>query len=55
VDHKQPHHGDDVLMYAWSNLQSLTAECHNRKTATQDGGFGRAPSRPPPGPPRARP
>lgn len=40
VDHKQPHNGDDALLYAWDNLQAMTKQCHDRKTATQDGGFG---------------
>ena len=40
VDHKQPHNGDDALMYAWDNLQAMTKPCHDRKTATHDGGFG---------------
>lgn len=42
VDHRKPHNGDDGLMYAWDNLQAMTKPCHDRKTATQDGGFGRA-------------
>jgi 5-methylcytosine-specific restriction protein A len=25
----------------WSNLQALCHACHSRKTASQDGGFGR--------------
>jgi 5-methylcytosine-specific restriction enzyme A len=40
VDHRVPHNGDDRLMYAWSNLQAMTAQCHNAKTAARDGGFG---------------
>jgi 5-methylcytosine-specific restriction enzyme A len=40
VDHKKPHNGDRALMYAWDNLQSMTKACHDRKTASQDGGFG---------------
>ena len=40
VDHKRPHNGDDALLYAWDNLQALTKECHDRKTAKHDGGFG---------------
>jgi 5-methylcytosine-specific restriction enzyme A len=39
VDHKQPHRGDEALMYDWDNLQAMTKQCHDRKTATQDGGF----------------
>jgi 5-methylcytosine-specific restriction enzyme A len=40
VDHKRPHNGDDSLLYAWDNLQALTKQCHDRKTAKHDGGFG---------------
>lgn len=40
VDHRRPHNGDDALMYAWDNLQAMTKECHDRKTAEHDGGFG---------------
>jgi 5-methylcytosine-specific restriction protein A len=40
VDHKQPHHGDPVLLYAWDNLEAMTKACHDRKTAARDGGFG---------------
>lgn len=29
--------------FAAANLQPLCARCHNRKTATEDGGFGCAP------------
>lgn len=27
--------------HSMDNLQGLCASCHNRKTATEDGGFGR--------------
>jgi 5-methylcytosine-specific restriction protein A len=40
VDHRKPHHGDAALMYAWDNLEALTKPCHDRKTASRDGGFG---------------
>lgn len=40
VDHITPHRGDAGLMYANANMQSLCHECHSRKTATEDGGFG---------------
>jgi 5-methylcytosine-specific restriction protein A len=40
VDHRTPHHGDDALMWSWDNLQAMTKACHDRKTATVDGGFG---------------
>jgi 5-methylcytosine-specific restriction protein A len=43
VDHKRPHRGDATLLYDWSNLQSLSKRCHDRKTATQDSGFARRP------------
>jgi hypothetical protein len=42
VDHRVPHLGDPVLMYAWDNLQAMTKACHDRKTAGRDGGFGNA-------------
>jgi 5-methylcytosine-specific restriction protein A len=35
VDHKIPHRGDEALMWDWDNLQSLTKECHSRKTARE--------------------
>lgn len=41
VDHVTPHKGDAGLMYANENVQSLCESCHSRKTATEDGGFGR--------------
>ena len=43
VDHIIPFHGDikSPLRLAMSNLQSLCTECHSRKTATENGGFGR--------------
>lgn len=40
VDHVIPHHGDARLMWDESNLQPLCANCHSRKTAREDGGFG---------------
>lgn len=40
VDHIQPHKGDRQLFFDVSNLQSLCKSCHDRKTATEDGGFG---------------
>lgn len=40
VDHIIPHHGDTELLYDEANLQSLCHECHSRKTAREDGGFG---------------
>ena len=41
VDHIIPHKGDMGLFWDRSNLQTLCHSCHNRKTATEDGGFGR--------------
>jgi 5-methylcytosine-specific restriction protein A len=43
VDHIIPHRGDTTLLYDQSNLQSLCTACHNRKTNTEDGGFGTTP------------
>ena len=40
VDHKTPHNGDLRLFYDWNNLEAMTKACHDRKTATLDGGFG---------------
>ena len=40
VDHITPHRGDQTLLYDPANLQSLCTICHNRKTATEDGGLG---------------
>jgi 5-methylcytosine-specific restriction protein A len=31
---------NEALFWDWSNLRSMTASCHSRKTATEDGGFG---------------
>lgn len=41
LDHKVPHHGSLVLFWLRSNWQALCHGCHSRKTATEDGGFGR--------------
>jgi 5-methylcytosine-specific restriction enzyme A len=42
VDHITPHKGDKDLFWASAtNWQSLCKTCHDRKTATEDGGFGR--------------
>lgn len=41
VDHIIPHKGDMTLFWDPSNWQGLTREDHSRKTATEDGGFGR--------------
>jgi 5-methylcytosine-specific restriction enzyme A len=46
VDHIRPHKGDQALFWEPSNHQSLCDytspwNCHGRKTALEDGGFGR--------------
>jgi 5-methylcytosine-specific restriction protein A len=41
VDHIVPHRGDRRLFWDRGNWQSLCKPCHDRKTARQDGGFGR--------------
>lgn len=43
VDHRIPHRGDPGLFWDHDNWQSLCKECHDRKTATHDGAFGRLP------------
>lgn len=40
VDHIIPHKGNPFLMWDEANLQPLCHECHSRKTAREDGGFG---------------
>lgn len=45
VDHIVPHRGDEYLFWNEQNWQALCAECHSRKTATEDGGFGNKQSR----------
>lgn len=40
VDHIVPHRGCAKLLFDEANLQSLCHECHSRKTAKEDGGFG---------------
>ena len=40
VDHRIPHHGDERLFWDQSNWVAMATECHNAKTASQDGGFG---------------
>lgn len=43
VDHQVPHKGDGGLFWDEGNWQPLCETHHNRKTARQDGGFGRNP------------
>lgn len=40
VDHKIPHKGDKNLFWDRNNWQAMAKQCHDRKTAKQDGGFG---------------
>lgn len=42
VDHIKPHKGDKKLFWDHDNWQALCHECHSRKTAREDGGFGNA-------------
>lgn len=41
VDHILPHKGDPILFWDQTNWQSLCEHHHNKKTANEDGGFGR--------------
>jgi 5-methylcytosine-specific restriction protein A len=41
VDHVKAHRGNETLRLDRTNLRSLCASCHSRKTVKQDGGFGR--------------
>ena len=41
VDHIVPHKGDKKLFWDKDNWQALCKRCHDIKTATEDGGFGR--------------
>lgn len=42
ADHIKPHKGDYDLMWDVNNWQALCKQCHDTKTATEDGGFGRS-------------
>ena len=44
VDHIKPHRGDYDLFWDPENHQSACDECHNIKTAREDGGFGNEPA-----------
>ncbi len=35
VDHRIPHRGDPALAFDRNNLQSMTRQCHGRKTASE--------------------
>lgn len=41
VDHIEPHRGDYDLFWDLGNHQAMCKRCHDIKTATEDGGFGR--------------
>lgn len=41
IDHIIPHAGDQGLFWDKSNWQPLCKACHDHKTATEDGAFGR--------------
>lgn len=41
VDHIVPHKGNMMLFWNPNNHQSLCKRCHDTKTATEDGGFGK--------------
>jgi 5-methylcytosine-specific restriction enzyme A len=43
VDHIIPHRGDMTLFWNRKNWQAMSKTCHDKKTATQDGGFGQRP------------
>lgn len=40
VDHVIPHRGDMELFWDSDNWQSMHKQCHDKKTASEDGGFG---------------
>ena len=41
VDHIIPHKGNMKLFWGKSNWQALCKTCHDKKTVTEDGGFGK--------------
>jgi len=41
VDHIKPHQGNEGLFWNESNWQALCKSCHDRKTAKEDGRWGR--------------
>ncbi|WP_338080605.1 HNH endonuclease signature motif containing protein [Cohnella luojiensis] len=41
VDHIKPHKGNKILFWDKNNWQPLCKQHHDRKTAIEDGGFGR--------------
>ena len=46
TDHIVPHKGDRDLFWDRFNHQPLCKRCHDRKTATEDGGFGNEVAKP---------
>lgn len=42
TDHIRPHKGNALLFMDQNNHQTLCKTHHDRKTATEDGGFGKA-------------
>jgi 5-methylcytosine-specific restriction protein A len=40
VDHIKPHQGDMALFWKSDNWQTLCKQCHDTKTAREDGAFG---------------
>lgn len=46
TDHIVPHRGDMKLFWDPTNWQALAKDCHDKKTAREDGGFGRGGSKP---------
>lgn len=40
TDHRIPHRGDMQLFWDRTNWQAMSKECHDKKTAREDGGFG---------------
>ena len=45
VDHDPPHRGDLTKFWDRSTWRAMAKACHDRKTATQDGGFGNSSGR----------
>ena len=43
VDHIIPHRGDMKLFWDPNNWQAMAKPCHDKKTASEDGGFGHHP------------
>ena len=46
VDHIEPHRGDYELFWNPENHKASCKECHDTKTAREDGAFGNPPARP---------